>query len=166
MTDDKAKGCKELESADSAYEEDFRKKSTYRSFMGALYSAIGGAAFIGVLGTLTNLALGTAAIAGGFTLGTGLLIGGLVIVGAGAIFLAQREYTELGCLQQDRFARNNAKAMGHQPSPSVEKSTEVATQLPVPAQEKRRFADTIQPRGKNFVEAATAEKGCQTCHSR
>jgi hypothetical protein len=134
--------------------------------MGALYSAIGGASFIGVLGTLTNLALGTATIVGGFTLGTGLLIGGLVVVGAAAIFLAQREYTELGCLQQDRFARNNAKAMGHQPSPSVEKSAEVATKLPAPTQEKRRFTETIQPRGKNFVETAVTEKECQTCHSR
>jgi len=96
-------------------EKDFRKKNLWYSFTGALYGAIGGAAFFGLLATvaqaLVKVAAGAVkegAIFGPVPL---LVMGGLMAVGTLCVYMSQREYTELRCLGDQHLAYQNAKQL-------------------------------------------------------
>lgn len=184
MADDNtAKGCSELEGANDAYEQDFRRRSTWKAFMGALFGAIGGAAFFAVFNTTATAVMeGTGLLAA--LSGAGPIV--LIAIGAAAIFMAQKQLTELGCLRDDRLARHTAqekakamaatKAVPQQataPSITEEKGVSVDPGISVPTD--RRFTDIIQQRPavtagapqQSFAETAAASKAeCAACHSK
>lgn len=93
-------------------EEKFRKDNLWHSFLGAMYGAIGGASFFGVLNNLVGMAIQGG---GGFAkMGeptTMLLVGGLSAVGIAATYLAQREFTYLKVISDDHLAHRNAICM-------------------------------------------------------
>lgn len=102
-------------------EVEFRKKNQWYSFTGHLYSALGGAAFIGLLATvvkgLVSLAAatpGTAAAteaAAFFGAGPLALMGGLMAAGAASIYMAQKQFTELKMIGDEHLAVQNAKKL-------------------------------------------------------
>ena len=110
----------------SREEQEFRDKRQHHSFMGALYGALGGAAFIGLLGTIVSELVKTAAKAGStvaqalpntgpeisiFSALPMAVIGGLMAVGTLFVYLAQKEYTELHCIGDEHLARLQAKQL-------------------------------------------------------
>lgn len=105
------------DACDNACEKEFRKQNLWHSFKAALYGAIGGAAFLGLLTKITSMLVDYAA---GETVAalhpanlpvTGLITGGLMTAGVLSTFMAQKEYTELRVLQDDHLAAKNAKMM-------------------------------------------------------
>ncbi len=125
--------------SDEEYERRYRKDTTRHSFLGALYSAVGGAAFFSVLGGLINMAISGIAEAapGTATLSSALTSAGMAvspavvtasvmiavtIIGAVSTYMAQEEFTEVKCLQDERLARKNAQCMGEQRELTTPKS--------------------------------------------
>ena len=118
---------------ETAEDQEYRKQSLWHAFMAALYAGIGGASFFAVLnnvgGGLMKAAGAPAkqiADAGGVEAGGSFLnlaglggftipvMAGLAVIGAAALYMAQREYTELNILSTDRTARKQAECMGKQ----------------------------------------------------
>lgn len=119
MADKEINACE----ADDPAENDFRKKRLWTSFKATLYTAMSTAAFTGVLIKMANLAVdavqksGVEAVE---TLNNPLtyaVIGGLAAVGTAVTYLAQIEWTEMQCLNDDHLARKNAAALEHQRTP-------------------------------------------------
>lgn len=130
MADPKTNACE----ADDAAEKAFRKKNEWHSFTTAAYGALGMASFFGALSVLANGLIGLAAKKAAVQ-GLGMMegmagivtnvapmavIGGLVAAGLAFTYMAQREATELRCLQDEHLAQQNAKEMGHGKAPQVE----------------------------------------------
>lgn len=122
---------------DIEYEKEFTRKNTWANFKMALFGGLSGATFIAALGvvaqklvgaaevvgaaasTTAGAATGAAASAGGAGfLGamfsnpmlTVPILAGMVVVGVAAAYASVAEGTEVKRLQDDRLARQNARA--------------------------------------------------------
>lgn len=121
----------------SEEEQDFQRKNQWYSFTGHLYSAIGGAAFFGLLGLIATsavaLAVGPAA-GGAFEMASAIIqnslpklaIGGLMAIGTASIYMAQKEFTKLKCVQDLHMAQENARHIGVVPGMAPEAAKSVA----------------------------------------
>ncbi len=100
-------------------EKEFRRKNQWYSFTGHLYAAVGGAAFIGLLGMIASSLVKVAA--GGVAGAEAALIfsspapmlamGGLMVLGTACVWMAQREFTELKCIGDEHLAIQNARKL-------------------------------------------------------
>ncbi len=118
---------------DAEYEQKFTRENTWRNFKMAAFGAISAATFFGLLGTIANRliaaseafspkALEAAAKAGsaapssffeafvGNPMLTIPLMVGMAVVGVTAAYASVSEGTEIKKLQDNRLARQNAKA--------------------------------------------------------
>lgn len=144
----------------SAEEQQFRDDSMRHSFKGSLYNALSGAAFIGVLVKLSNLLIDTFSpdaevskvAVDTFTHSPGGMaaMAGMMAVGTAFTYFAQKEWTELKCIQDERLARKNAEMMSMQHELEMEKAQAVA----------RGVAQEVKAEVKAGVEEAR-EHGCQ-----
>lgn len=100
-------------------DEEYQRSSTWYSFTGTLYAALGSAAFIGLLGKFVEMMVQATSIVPAQTLamqpvmttGTYLAMGGLMAGGAIFTYLAQEEWTKLACIREDSLARKNAECL-------------------------------------------------------
>jgi hypothetical protein len=136
------------------HEEEFRSQSRWLSFKGALFSAVGGASFFGVLSMVANKAITLAAGGAGaaeVAALTGvmplLVVGGLMAVGAAAIFMAQDQYTQLKSLQDRHQAEENARCLQEGQGKGV---------VVTPEQEAH-YAQNVRADGKKWVDVARAQ---------
>lgn len=115
-------------------DKEYRKRRQWHSFMAALYGAVSGAAFIGVLTNLVGMAINGIKAAGEGTttvssliktafdvdvsagVVTAVIMGGLAVIGMTCTYLAQHQWTELNILDADRLARKQAECLGKQNS--------------------------------------------------
>lgn len=108
MAETNSNACPESDPA----ERDFRKKNLWVSFKGYLYQALGGACFIGLLTQVTSglvkAVAGEAGAAAMFGAGpVGVMIG-LMAAGVACLYMAQKEFTDLRCIQDEHLAHQNA----------------------------------------------------------
>jgi len=106
------------ESLQHSEDAKFRRESKWLAFKGSLYSALSTATFFGVLGKLVMTAVdafsGNPDIAAkaissiGSPLSLGVMAGALAI-GAVFTYMAQNEWTELKCIQDEHLAQRNAE---------------------------------------------------------
>ncbi|MGE0754685.1 MAG: hypothetical protein AB7L92_05945 [Alphaproteobacteria bacterium] len=130
-------------------EQEFRKKNQWYSFTGHLYSALGGAAFIGLLGTAAKAVVdlaagvtGAGAIFGALPLA---VMGGLMVIGTACIYMAQKEFTELKCIGDEHLAIQNAKKLTMAPA--------------IPAMEVHQGHHCSRTDGKSWQEVVASGRG-------
>jgi hypothetical protein len=96
---------------------EFRKERVWTSFKAVLYSGLSAACFLGVINKLVDTAVkavetGGASFSSPLALG---VMGGFMAVGTLFTYLAQREWTDVKCIEDERLARKNAECMGKTP---------------------------------------------------
>ncbi len=142
MADEESKARKAQE--DPAAKK-YRKESVWHMFTGSFLSAIGSAAFFGILAKTTDILVqtfGTQAKLSGsgaetFGLETGLVMGSLMAVGIAAMYVAQHEWTELKYIQDEWLAKKNAECLSKQrqqetalTAPAIEQNIEMEHPTP------------------------------------
>lgn len=154
-------GCDPQNEEDKA----FRRKNIWHSFLAAMYSIVGGAATYGLLNNLVASVAHPAAVVGGavttgaaatgtlgILLSPAVLIPAFIIGGIICTYLAQKEYTELRCLQDDNLARRNAV---HMATYSPQKDSQ-QKEVPQPISVNAEYHQNQRSDGKSWEDVVMA----------
>lgn len=136
-----------------AKEAEFQSKNQWYSFTATLYNALGGAAFIGLLGMLAQTLVKASTSAAATTEALALVnpvplavIGSMMAVGTACLYMSQREATKLKTIQDTHLAEENARCAGQGKAPAHTIAHE-------PEHEQNCRSD-----GKKWVDAVAANQ--------